>query len=276
MPDFALPSLAVFATYAATGLAAGFVGGFLGVGGGIIYVPVLDFLFKQFGIAGDTAFHLALGTSLATITMTSSMSAYTHHGPGHVNWRAVGFMAIGGLLGVTASSQIAMRLDPALLKALFGALLFFTAYSLTTHSLHAVDEAERNSPGRLVFIGMASALIAGFFGVGGGVVTVPLLILIGRYSTHRAIGTSSALIVFNSLVGMVNYGLPAAGDGPGIPGAIGFVHVGAWIFLSVASMLTSRLGALTAHRWDPKPLRQIFAVFVVVLGIRYVVGYFLR
>ncbi|MCC6159947.1 MAG: sulfite exporter TauE/SafE family protein [Deltaproteobacteria bacterium] len=268
-----LPDLPIALAYIATGLAAGFIGGFLGVGGGILYVPVLDFAFRRFGIADQMAFHMALGTSLATITATSAMSAYTHHGANQVNWRAVGIMAVGGLVGVTISAQAAIGLDPRLLKALFGLLLFGVAYRFFAHAPRPADSVERNTVPRLVLVGLASAFIAGFFGVGGGIVTVPLLCMVAHYPTHRAIGTSSALIVFNSLVGMINYGGSPSAEP--VPGAVGFVHIGAWIFLAAASMLTSRLGALTAHRLDPKPLRIAFAVFIVILGVRYVAGYFL-
>ncbi|MCZ7582191.1 MAG: sulfite exporter TauE/SafE family protein [Deltaproteobacteria bacterium] len=123
-------SLALILAYVTAGFAGGFLGGFMGVGGGIIFVPALDFLFRHAGIATDRAFHLAIGTSLAAILLTSASSARTHHGAGFVAWRAVLWGVIGGAAGSTIAAQIAIGLDQKFLKAAFGVMLFWVASQL--------------------------------------------------------------------------------------------------------------------------------------------------
>ncbi len=253
------------------GAVAGFVSGFFGVGGGIIYVPLLDFFYVMMGISPNNAFCLAKGTSLATIVLNSSSAARTHNGQGNVFWKAAIWAGTGSILGSTFSTQISINLDHALVKAVFGIFLIGVAVRLLRKKTATQkEEAERSHTPLFIGIGFASGLIAGLFGVGGGIIGVPFFILLARMSPHRAIGTSCAVIVIASLVGVINYIVGGVAHEVDIPNALGFFHFKTWIFLAPSSIIAAHFGAKTAGRVNPDPLRRVFAVLLILVAIRFI------
>ncbi|MBZ0272569.1 sulfite exporter TauE/SafE family protein [bacterium] len=258
---------AALLVYLAAGATAGFIAGFLGVGGGIIYVPVLSHLFRLEGVGGNDIFHLALGTSLAAIILTATSSARTHHASRMVDWRAVGWTGAGGVIGATLAAQIALRIEGAWLQTMFGAMLIGVALHLgLTKSTPHVKGSERRSRLLLASLGIVAGFFSGFFGVGGGIVNVPLFILFANFAPHRAVGTSSALVVVYAIAAAANY--VAATPPAAIPGAVGFVYLPAWIALAPASIGMAHLGATAARRVNPRPLKQFFALLLFVIGLR--------
>ncbi|MFQ5457013.1 MAG: sulfite exporter TauE/SafE family protein [Myxococcota bacterium] len=267
-------TLAATAAYLSVGLGAGFVAGLLGIGGGIVIVPLLLIIFSHLGYGDiDLVFPLATGTSLAVIVPTSATSAWTHHHNGNVRWKSVLALIPAGLAAVHGASIVAMQTAGATLRSAFGALMIIACLQMLFFTPRQPAEG-RPPPGWLtfLFIGALSGAISYFFGVGGGIVAVPLLVLLGRAPIHKAVGTSSALIVFLALygtglnvwLGRSEAGLPAH--------TFGYVHLVAAGCLMPTSILMARAGALVANVAPAALLRRVFALLLGAEGIRLLVG----
>ncbi len=260
------------------GIAAGFVSGFFGVGGGIIYVPLLDFFFVMMGISPNNAFSLAKGTSLAAIVMNASSAARTHHTQGNVFWKAVLWAGLGSVFGSTLSTQISITLDQAVVKAIFGIFLIVVSTRLLRKKqMKKQGNSERHEAPLLLGIGFASGLIAGLFGVGGGIIGMPFFILLARMPPpHRAIGTSCAVCVIAAAVGFVNYVVGGIAHHVDIPNALGFFHFKTWILLTPSSIIAAHYGAKAAGKINPEPLKRVFAGLIILVGLRFIVSLVLK
>jgi uncharacterized membrane protein YfcA len=254
--------------YLLTGLFAGVVAGLLGVGGGLINVPILDFLFRRQGVAADASFHLALGTSLAAIVFTAASAAWAHHRRGKVDvgfgWRA----GVGGLAGAVLGGYVASLLPAATLKPAFAALLVAAAAELLrSQSVHAPGAT--GGAGKAYWIGALAGVVAGFFGIGGGIVAVPLLLWWARFDPPRAIATSTLMIVILGAGGAATYVFADWRETAGVPYAAGGVHLLALIFLAPAAIITAPVGAALGHRINPLRLKQLFALALLLVAGRF-------
>jgi len=240
------------------------------VGGGIVMVPLLLLIFDQLGYLNrDLLFHVAAGTSLAVIVPTAMSSTRTHARYGNVLWPSVLAMAPGGLLAVHLSSLVAARTSGGALCTAFGVLLML----VSTQMLFFTPRPRAGPlpmPDWLSFFltGAAAGALSFFFGVGGGIVAVPMLVLLLRTPIHQAVGTSSALIVFLAIYGTARNGVIGRGV-PGLPEfSWGYVNMLAAACMMPASILMARVGAHLANRVDAIWLRRIFAVVVALEGLR--------
>lgn len=252
--------------YGALGAFAGFLAGLLGVGGGLIIVPVLTFIFTAHHFPEAYVVHLALGTSLASIVFTSISSFRAHHAHGAVNWRIWRQITPGIITGTLAGSVLAAWLSTAFLKAFFVVFLFYVG---TQMLLDIRPKASRVLPGwpGMFAAGNVIGAVSSLVGIGGGTLSVPFMTWC-NVRLHEAIGTSSAIgfpIAVAGAVGYVANGLRVAG----LPeGSVGFVYLPALGAIAVASVLTAPLGARLAHRLPVKKLKKIFALLLYTLGAR--------
>lgn len=256
--------ISLLAGYAVLGVFAGIIAGLLGVGGGLIIVPILVALYTAQGFAADLTMQLAVGTSLATIVFTSLSSMRAHHRRGAVDWPVMLQLSAGILLGAWLGGVLAQWLGGALLGLLFGG--FELAVAVQMGFGHS-PAAHRGPPGRARnalaggLIGAVSALL----GIGGGTLTVPYLVW-HKVSVRRAVGTSSACGLPIALVGALGFVLVGHGV-DGLPaGSSGFVYWPAAAAISAASVASAPLGAWLAHRIDPASLKRLFALFIGLLG----------
>lgn len=263
MPEFA-PAL--LAGYFALGLATGFVAGLLGVGGGLIIVPVLIVMLHALGLAAGMEPQLALGTSLAAIVFTSLSSVRAHHRHGAVEWTVVRRIALGVLAGTFVGALLAARVPATVLKAFFVLFLFYAAIQMW---LDFKPAPHRAMPGRAgtTLAGTAIGAVSSWVGIGGGTLSVPFM-LFHNIPLHRAIGTSAAIGFPIALAGAAGYivgGLHATG----LPaGSLGFVYLPALAGIVAGSVLTAPLGARTSHRLPVRRLKRIFALLLLLLAIR--------
>ncbi|MCB9477407.1 MAG: sulfite exporter TauE/SafE family protein [Deltaproteobacteria bacterium] len=265
----------IYAGFLVTGVFSGFLGGFAGVGGGVINVPALDALFHALGLPPDSSFTYARGTSLAIILMTSISASRTHHDDNGVNWPATVWSIVGGAVGTTIASQIALNTDPTIMKAAFGIVLWGVAARIFwSKSPEHVDGAEVTSPWFFLAMGASAGIIVGLFGLGGGILNLPILLLLGRFQPHRAVGTSAAVVAGYAAIGAANYAWATPPAEAQIPHAVGYVHLPAWIFVAAASMILAHYGARAAQKLDPKPLKMAISGLMVIVGLRYVAGLF--
>lgn len=257
--------MSLFAAYIALGLVVGFVAGLLGVGGGLIIVPVLIALFQFYAIGVGIEPHLALGTSLASILFTSISSMRAHHRHGAVEWSLVRHIAPGIIGGTLLGAVLAARMSPQVLKLFFTLFLFYAA---TQMWLDFKPRPHRNLPGPVgtTFAGGIIGAVSSWVGIGGGTLSVPFL-LWHNVPLHRAIATSSAIGLPIAIAGTFGYVL--AGRGSSLPEySLGFIYLPALAGIVLGSVLTAPLGARTAHRLQVRPLKKIFALLLYALAIR--------
>lgn len=263
MPEFA-PAL--LAGYFALGLATGFVAGLLGVGGGLIIVPVLIVMLHAQGLAAGMEPQLALGTSLAAIVFTSLSSVRAHHRHGAVEWVVVRRIALGVLAGTFVGALLAARVPAAVLKVFFVLFLFYAAIQMW---LDFKPAPHRAMPGRAgtALAGTAIGAVSSWVGIGGGTLSVPFM-LFHNIPLHRAIGTSAAIGFPIALAGAAGY-VVGGRHAAGLPaGSLGFVYLPALAGIVAGSVLTAPLGAWTSHRLPVRRLKRIFALLLLVLAIR--------
>lgn len=252
--------------YLALGLVAGFVAGLLGVGGGLIMVPVLSWAYASQGFASAYNIHLALGTSMAVIVLTSVSSLRAHHGHGAVDWPTVGRMAPGIVAGTLAGSLAAAWLSDTGLKVFFTVFLFYAA---TQMLLGFKPKPSRPMPGwsGMSLAGGVIGLVSSWVGIGGGTLTVPFLLWCNTH-LRRAIGTSAAVGFPIALAGTLGYALSGR-TVAGLPGgSLGFVYLPALAAIAAGSWLTAPLGARATHRWPVATVKKLFAGLLYILGIR--------
>lgn len=259
-------SLEIAIMYLAVGLLAGLLAGLLGVGGGLVIVPMLIFCFVKQGIQPDVIMHLALGTSLASIIFTSISSFMSHHRRGAVDWTVVKRIVPGILIGTFLGTLIASKLSTGFLKGFFCVFLYSVA---TQMILNKKPKASRELPGNVGMfgvgstIGVASALV----GIGGGSLSVPFMIWC-NVAAHRAIGTSAAIGFPIAIAGALGYVVNNlhASDLP--PYSLGYVYLPALLFIVCFSVLTAPLGAKLAHALPVDKLKRIFALFLYAVATK--------
>jgi uncharacterized membrane protein YfcA len=252
--------------YLGLGVTVGFLAGLLGVGGGLIIVPVLAFIYAGHQFPEAYVLHLALGTSLATIAFTSVSSFRAHHAHGAVNWRIWRQVTPGIITGTLLGSVLAAHLSTHFLKTFFVIFLYYVG---TQMILDIKPKASRDLPalpgmfGAGTLIGAVSSLV----GIGGGALSVPFMTWC-NVKMHQAIGTSAAIGFPIALAGTVGYianGLVV----DGLPRySLGFVYLPALAAIAVASVSTAPLGAKLAHRLPVNKLKKIFAILLYTLATR--------
>ena len=258
--------------YLLLGAIAGLLAGLLGVGGGIVIVPMLTFTFTALKLPLLHLHRLAVGTSLATIVVTSVASFRAHHGQGVVNWQVVRRITPGILAGTLLGSWVAARLSGGFLKGFFICFTFYVALQML---LDIRPKPTRQLPGwgGLFGVGAIIGAVSSLVGIGGGSMSVPFLVWC-NVSMYGAIGTSAAIgfpIALAGAVGYVANGLTAS-ELP--PYSLGFVYLPAMIGIALASYLTAPLGARLAHRLPVPRLKKAFAILLLATATKMLTSLF--
>lgn len=256
--------------YLLLGAFAGTLAGLLGVGGGLVIVPVLVIIFQQQGFSSQVLVHLAIGTSLATIIFTSISSVWAHHRRGAVIWPAFWQMMPGIVIGALLGAVIADLLPSTGLRTFFGVFELMVAVQM---GLNLKPDAHRQLPSRwgMGVAGGVIGTISAIVGIGGGTMTVPFLVWC-NVAMRNAVATSAACglpIAIGGALGFVATGWKL----PGLPPASsGYLFWPAFGGIVLASVVFAPLGAKMAHALPGAILKRIFALFIAVLGIRMLWG----
>jgi len=252
--------------YLAIGLAVGFLAGLLGIGGGMVMVPMLVFVFTAKGFPGEHMMHLALATALATIAFTSLSSVRAHHRHGGVDWAVARAMAPGIVVGSLAAALIAGFIPTRPLGVFFAGFMFYAAAQMF---VEIKPRPGRQLPGKggLFAAGAGIGAISSVLAAGGAFLSIPFLAWC-NLPLKRAIGTAAANgfpIAVAGTIGYVAQGLRA----PDLPQwSLGYVYLPALLLIVAASMPMAPLGARLAHRMPVKRLRVVFALMLFALGVR--------
>ena len=252
--------------YLLMGLFDGFFAVLLGIGGGLILVTLMVYLFTLQEFPADRVLHLALGTSITSIVFTSISSLRAHHKHGAVRWdilrTAVPGLVIGTLLGTVVADQ---------LKSKYLAIFFviFVYYSAVQMFANVKPKPTRQLPGKVgmtvvaVLVGIVSSLV----GVGGGVMTIPLMSLC-NVPMRQAIGTSAALGLPIAIAGAVGFIATGLGKDHLPAFSLGYVYLPALIGIVIGTFVTVPWGARMAHSMPVTRLNKIFAVILFILATR--------
>ncbi|MFZ3209539.1 MAG: sulfite exporter TauE/SafE family protein [Geobacteraceae bacterium] len=252
--------------YLALGAFVGLLAGLLGVGGGIVVVPMLTFIFTFQHLPAEHILHLAIGTSLASIIFTSVSSLRAHHVRGAVEWQVLRRITMGIILGTLAGSWVAAHLSSRFLKGFFVCFIFYVALRMLINIKHKPHRQLADAGGMFAagsLIGGISSLV----GIGGGSMTVPFLVWC-NVPLHTAIGTSAAIGFPIAVAGAVGYVANGLAVSTLPPWSLGFVYLPSLVGISLASILTAPLGARLSHNLPVVRLRNIFAIFLIVIGLK--------
>lgn len=257
----------LFGLYLGLGAIAGTLAGLFGIGGGLVIVPVLIFSFGLQGVNPDVAAHLAVGTSLATIVFTSLSSVRSHHRKQGVRWDIFRPMTAGIVLGAILGAWTASLLSGPALELIIGVFVILVALKML---LDVNPSAGRAVPGTVGLAGAGAGIgwASAIFGIGGGTLTVPFLSWC-NVRMQQAVGTSAACGLPIAIAGALT-NIATGWRQPELPElSLGFIYLPALIGIVVTSVFFARFGADLAHRLDAQLLKRIFAVVLILVGIRF-------
>ncbi len=269
MLDGISPSL--LAGLLAIGLGSGFLGGLLGIGGGVVIVPCLILLFEFTGAypAGSITL-FAVATSLACIIFTSMSAAFTQYRAGKVRWALFRRLVVFFVLGSFCAGLLAPVLNASMLRAIIGVFLTFVAVVMLTNWKPAPHRAFPGRAGGGV-IGLTGGMMSGIAGIAGGNVIVPTLVYF-NVPVHNATATSSAMGVPIAAAGALSYAFLNAGRMPdNLPAAawhIGFVDVVSFLLITAAAVSMAPVGVRVAHRVPAAQLKRAFGVLLLFVAAR--------
>jgi uncharacterized membrane protein YfcA len=254
----------------ASGALAGTLAGLLGIGGGVIIVPTIALVFEHQGQDPAIIMHVAIGTSLATIVMTSLSSIRAHQRRGAILWPIFRVITPGILLGGLLGAVIADRIPGETLKIVFALFILVVAAQMAS-GLATKPHRRLPPPAGMFGAGTIIGGISALMGVGGGSMSVPFLTWC-NVSVRNAVATSAAIglpIALSGTAGFVIAGWNAA-SGPEL--SVGYVNLPAFLGIVVASVATAPLGARLAHQVPELVLKRIFAVLLTVISLRLLFG----
>ena len=252
--------------YLLLGACTGTIAGLFGVGGGLIVVPVLAIIFKSQGVANDIIMHLAIGTSLATIIPTSISSLIAHHRRGAVLWPAFTQLAPGIVIGAFLGAYIAHQISSDALKMGVGIFALVVAIKML---LDIKPQAHRELPGRagMTLAGAVIGVVSALIGIGGGMLTTPFLLWCNK-ALRNAIATSAACGLPIAIAGTAGYIKVGLGS-PLLPQwSSGYVYWPALFAVALTSVFFAPLGAWLTHKLPVDFLKKIFALLLIVIGVR--------
>ncbi|NIB42805.1 sulfite exporter TauE/SafE family protein [Pseudomaricurvus alkylphenolicus] len=261
--------LTLLLVFALVGALAGLIAGLFGLGGGVVMVPAMIYTFSLLNFPESVSTHLAIGTSLACIVVTASISSWTHWQKKAIDSQLLKHLVPGVIVGAWFGGVVASLLEGLELQFVFALFLIFVSVTM----LASVAKDKFSLPGRFG-LGSSAVLIGGLsslFGVGGGSMTVPYLRLCA-VPMVRAVATSAALGLPIALSGAVSYVTQGWGQDKLPDWSLGFVYLPAFAGMVVCSAPASRIGAKLAHRLPADRLQQAFAIVLLLIAAELLVS----
>lgn len=251
----------------AAGLLAGFAAGIFGIGGGFVVVPALLVVLPLLGGTHDAIAHVAIGTSAATIIVTSIRSLLAHAKRGAVEFEVLKTWAPWIILGCGVGVMLASHVDGKTLKMIFGCGVFLMSLNFLLPKVSGKVLSDTMPSGALR-VGIAGGLgtFSSLLGIGGGTIAIMVMTLCGR-SIHRAIATASGIGTLIAIPTTIGFAIIGFREG-GLPwGSLGYINIPATLAIASMSMLTAPLGVAAAHSLPAGPLKKIFGVYLIVIAV---------
>ena len=258
---------------AITAIPVGFVGGLFGIGGGLITVPFLYYIFSAAGIDPQYVMHLAVGTSFAIIVPTSAVSVLTHHKYKAVDFNIVKSYGIFVVLGVIIGTMFATTLKTKSLVLFFSIVILLLGIYLLL-----LKEKENNVIKGIklqlkIILGLIVGFISAPMGIGGAIMNVPILKFFG-YSINKAIGSAAAIGFLIALFGALGFLITGNYLKTNLPLSIGFLNIPAFLVFIPITTFMVRIGAKTVHKIDKKKISKLFGIFLLLVAVKFLLEYF--
>ena len=255
-----------------TAVPVGFVAGLFGIGGGLITVPFLYYIFGQLGIDPQYIMHLAVGTSFAIIIPTSTVSVLTHHKFKAVDFDIVKIYGIFVVFGVIIGTIFAASLKTKSLVLFFSIVILFLGIYLLL-----LKEKEKNIIIKIklhlkIILGFIVGFISAPMGIGGAVMNVPILKFFG-YSINKAIGSAAAIGFLIALFGATGFLISGSYLKTNLPLSIGFLNIPAFLIFIPITTFMARIGARTVHKIDKNKISKFFGIFLLLIAAKFFYEY---
>ena len=256
-----------------TAIPVGFVAGLFGIGGGLIMVPFLFYIFGSLGINPEYLMHLAVGTSFAIIIPTSTVSVLTHHKFKAVDFDIVKSYGIFVVFGVIIGTIFAASLKTKSLVLFFSIVILFLGIYLLL-----LKEKEKNIIIKIklhlkIILGFIVGFISAPMGIGGAVMNVPILKFFG-YSINKAIGSAAAIGFLIALFGATGFLISGSYLKTNLPLSIGFLNIPAFLIFIPITTFMARIGAKTVHKIDKKKISKLLGIFLLIIATKFLLEYF--
>jgi len=246
------------------GLLSGLLGGLLGIGGGVITVPALFFLFHYTGMIEERVMQVAVSTSLAAAVITSAISTAAQWKLKAIQFNVFKLLIPGVLIGCVVGSLFGHYLSSYLLKQIFGAMaIVLGVYFLFPRlpSLYISSTPNKS----LSFFGFLIGTLSSMLGIGGGAITFP--ILLGYHVPMKnSSATSSVTTLLTTFIGSMSY-LAIAWQEPGLHQTFGYIEIPAFIAISAGSVITSPIGVRFSHILNVSLIKQILGGCLILTGV---------
>ncbi len=258
----------LYISYGMIGILAGVLGGLLGIGGGIITVPCLLYLFHLLDFPQPFIMHMAIATSLAAMIFNTAASTWAHNKRKHVLWSIFIKCIPGLILGSILGAFVATLLSTSILEICFG--LFLCALAIYFYRQKAIIEGTHKLPPSLLFNGLTGliGMISNMLGIGGGSLTVPLLTSF-KIRDKSAIGTSSAITCITTICGTFSYMILGRADLPSEP--LGLINLPAFFIVGIAAVCFAPVGVKLTTQLNPQKTRRIFSIVLALTGLSLLV-----
>ena len=256
-----------------TAIPVGFVAGLFGIGGGLITVPFLYYIFGQLGIDQKYIMHLAVGTSFAIIIPTSMVSVLTHHKFNAVDFNIVKSYGIFVIIGVIIGTIFAASLKTKSLILFFSIIILLLGIYLLLLKEKEKDLIIDIKLHLKILLGLLVGFISAPMGIGGAIMNVPILKFFG-YSINKAIGSAAAIGFLIALFGALGFLISGSYLKTNLPLSFGFLNIPAFLIFIPITTLMARVGAKTVHKIDKNKISKFFGLFLLVIAIKFLLEYF--
>ncbi|MDP6710536.1 MAG: sulfite exporter TauE/SafE family protein [Pelagibacteraceae bacterium] len=263
----------ILTVMAVSAVVVGFMAGFFGIGGGLITVPVLFYLFSFAGIEQAFIMHLAVGTSFSIIIPTSIISTMTHIKFKSVELSIVKTFGAFVVIGVVLGTIFAISLKTSSLILFFSIMtMLFSLYFLTGKEKINPAPREINLIYRVI-CGFLSGFLSAPMGIGGGVINTPVLKMFG-YPIKVAIGTSAAVGFLIALIGAIGFAISGSYLNINVPSSLGFINVPAFLIFVPITTFMAKIGAKTVHKFDKRLIGKLFGIYLFIVSCKLFYEYF--
>ena len=263
----------ILTVMAVSAVVTGFMAGFFGIGGGLIMVPILFYIFSFAGIEQAFTMHLALGTSFSIIIPTSIISTMTH-----MKFKAVDFSIVKTFgafvaIGVVFGTVFAVSLKTSSLVLFFSIMtMLFSLYFLTAKEKINPKPRKINLIYRVI-CGFLSGFLSAPMGIAGGVINTPVLKMFG-YPIKVAIGCSAAVGFIIALIGAIGFAISGSYLNINVPLSLGFINIPTFLIFVPITMFMAKIGAKTVHKFDKRLIGKLFGIYLFIVSCKLFYEYF--
>ena len=252
-----------------TAFPVGFFAGLFGIGGGLITVPFLFFIFETLNIDKSYIMHLAVGTSFSIIIPTSLSSVLTHKKNNYVDIKIIKTYIIFVIFGVLAGTVFAALMQTKALVLFFSLVVYFLGTYLLLSSNKNINSKKKFNLFSRIITGFGSGFVSASMGIGGAVMNVPVLRYFG-YPIKKAIGSASAIGLIIAIVGAIGFLISGSFLDVNLPLSVGFINIPAFLIFIPITTFMARVGANTIHKVDKTKVQAFFGIFLFVVGTIFI------